>query len=198
VAPHDPTDHRDEVEDIDVPRVRFEFARDLRVAPASLLFGVVPHLAHVELSGLTFRARFGPWLVETPVDNVAHAEITGPYHLWRIAGPARWSADDQGLTFATTASRGVLVEFHEPVTGLEAFGVFHHPNLTVTVADPEGLVDALHDRQVEADVIERDEHDQLVGLTARELRVLARKHDIAHASGMKKDELIEALQAVID
>ena len=76
---------------IDIPVVCFPFADDAKVRPFSRLFGVRAHTAYVELSGLTFRARFGPWVVETPIANIASAEVTGPYQWIKIVGPARGS-----------------------------------------------------------------------------------------------------------
>jgi hypothetical protein len=187
----------DEV-DIDIPSVRFGFAEDVTIKPFSWLFGVRPERAYVELSGLTLRARFGPWVVETPIANVASAEVTGPYQWIKVVGPARGSLRDRGLTFATTTRGGVLITFVEPVTGLDALGLNRHPNLTVTVDRPDELVAALEATEDDAELIERDEHDQLQAMTAHELRALARRYEIPHASGLKKAELIEALQAVID
>ena len=109
----------------------------------SRLFGVDDRRAHVSISGRELVARFGPWLVESDVANIRHVEITGPYRWWRVAGPARYSNADKGLTFATRSDRGVLICFDEPVRGLDPTGHLRHPNLTVTVTDPEGLIAAL-------------------------------------------------------
>ena len=68
----------------------------------------------------------------------------------------------------------------------------------MTVAHPEGLLEAIDQTIDDADLIERDEHDQLQGMTAHELRVLARQHGIPRASTLKKDELIDALEPVIE
>jgi hypothetical protein len=183
---------------IDIPSVRFPYADDATVKPFSRLFGVTARTSFVELSGLTFRARFGPWVVETPIENIASAEVTGPYQWFKVVGPARASLRDQGLTFATTTRGGVLLTFIEPVTGLDALGVIHSPTLTVTVERPDELVAALAATEEDAEIIERDEHDQLQGKTTHELRELARQYDIANPSKLKKAELVEALEAVID
>jgi hypothetical protein len=61
----------------------------------------------------------------------------------KVFGPPHLSIADRGLTFATNARRGVCIRFHHPVAGIEPLGVVRHPGLTVTVDDPEGLVDAL-------------------------------------------------------
>ena len=46
-------------------------------------------------------ARFGPWQVQTALDNIADVSITGPYTFVKTAGPAHLSLADRGLTFAT-------------------------------------------------------------------------------------------------
>jgi hypothetical protein len=72
--------------------------------------------------------------------------VTGPYAFWKTAGPARLGITDGGLTFATNGERGVLVTFHKPVRSSGPTFVLHHPELTVTVADVEGLAEALRAR----------------------------------------------------
>jgi hypothetical protein len=66
--------------------------------------------------------------------------VTTGYRWWTAVG-ARLSFVDDGLTFGTNATRGVCVHFHDKVPSrLRRSG---HSALTVTVADPEGLVAAL-------------------------------------------------------
>jgi hypothetical protein len=50
---------------------------------------------------------------------------------------------DRGITFGTNPRRGVCIEFHEPVPAFDPLGLVRHPNLTVTVADPEALLSVL-------------------------------------------------------
>jgi len=114
------------------------------------MFGVVPSRAWVDVRDGELRARFGPWRITTPVSNVASAERTGPYSWWKVIGPARMSMADRGLTFATTAAGGVCLRFHEPVPGVEPTGRIRHPGLTVTVADPDRLLDELRTAGVTA------------------------------------------------
>jgi hypothetical protein len=125
---------------------RFEF----RFAPAyrwsAMIFGVTPSTAWVEIDAEMLRARFGPWRVQTALANVADVEITGPYALWKTAGPARLAITDRGLTFATNGDRGVLITFRRPVAGLEPTGLLRHPELTVTVSDVYGLSSLLRER----------------------------------------------------
>jgi hypothetical protein len=91
----------------------------------------------------TLRARFGSWHVKTPLANVRGAEITGPYRFIKTAGPARLAITDRALTFATNGKNGVRVEFHDPVRRMEPLGLLRHPELTVTVEDPEALITAI-------------------------------------------------------
>jgi hypothetical protein len=84
-------------------------------------------------------ARFGRWRVDTPLGNVASAELTGPYRPWmKVIGP-HLSLADRGLTFGTNTDAGVCLRFHRPVAGLDPLGVIRHPGLTLTIEDPAGL-----------------------------------------------------------
>ena len=74
------------------------------------------------------------------------SEITGPYAFWKTAGPARLAITDRGLTFATNGDRGVLVRFANRVRGIDPLGLVRHPELTVTVADVDGLAELLRAR----------------------------------------------------
>jgi hypothetical protein len=91
-------------------------------------------------------ARFGPWRLRTSMANIAAVDITGPYAFLKTAGPARLGITDRGLTFASNGDRGVLISFHRPVPGIEPTGSLRHPELTVTVADVEGLAAVLRAR----------------------------------------------------
>lgn len=97
----------------------------------------------LELDAAGLRVRFGPWLVETPLSNLAGAEATGPYHALRAFG-VRLSLADRGLTFGTTTRGGVCLRFREPVRGLDPWGLLRHPGLTVTVAEPELVAEAVN------------------------------------------------------
>jgi hypothetical protein len=130
-------------------RVRFPFRFDPAYRRLAGLFGVTPERAWVELGEGEFEARYGRWRVRTPVSNVAAAEVTGPYSFLKTAGPARLAVTDRGLTFASNGERGVLITFHSPVRGIDRFGRFRHPELTVTVLDVDGLVAALADHDPE-------------------------------------------------
>ena len=113
------------------------------------LFGVTPEGASVDLRGEELEARYGPWRVRTPLNNIACVDVTGPYAFLKTAGPARLAITDRGLTFASNGDRGVCITFHSPVPGIDPFGRIHHPELTVTVLDVDGLVEALTPRDPE-------------------------------------------------
>ena len=73
----------------------------------------------------------------------SRGSICGPSHLGRSSGdcgPPHLSFADRGLTFVTKADEGVCMRFVEPVTGIDSRRWVHHPGLTVTVADPHGLI----------------------------------------------------------
>ncbi|WP_370962390.1 hypothetical protein [Amycolatopsis sp. cg9] len=97
----------------------------------------------LELDTGGLRVRFGPWLVETPLANLAGAEATGPFHPLRALG-VRLSLADRGLTFGTTTRGGVCLRFREPVPGIDPWGKLRHPGLTVTVAEPELVAAAIN------------------------------------------------------
>lgn len=125
---------------------RFEFRFAPAYRRAALIFGITPSTAWVDVDLETLRARFGPWSLRTPLANVAGVDLTGPYAFLKTAGPARLAVTDRGLTFASNGERGVLITFREPVPGLEPTGRLRHPELTVTVADVEGLASVLRAR----------------------------------------------------
>lgn len=125
-------------------RFAFSFAPTYRLL--ARVFGVSPSTTWVEISDEKLDVRFGPWRVSTPRENVTGAAITGPYALLKTAGPARLAITDRGLTFATNGDRGVLLTFATPVPGIDPLGLMRHPELTVTVADPNRLMALLNER----------------------------------------------------
>ncbi len=136
-------EHQVEAASTPVVRRRFAFRFAPRMLPWSLAVGVSPLTSGVEVGDGELRVRFGLWSLETPLTNVAGAEVPGPYTWWKVAGPAHLSFADAGVTFATATGRGVCVRFRRPVGALVPFGLVRHPAATLTVADPEGLVAAL-------------------------------------------------------
>jgi hypothetical protein len=120
---------------------RFPFAFEPRVAPFSAVFGVTPRTAWVDVDDDDLRVRFGLWRLVTPRRNIVKGEITGPYSFAKVAGPAHLSIADRGVTFATTTRQGVCFTLREPVPGIAPFGRLAHPGVTLTVADPERLLE---------------------------------------------------------
>jgi hypothetical protein len=125
------------------PSQRFEFGFEPRYRRPARLFGITPRTSWIDVGDGTLFARFGRWRVRTPLDNIANVSITGPYAFVKTAGPARLGVTDRGLTFATNSQRGVCLEFREPVSGIDPWGLLRHPNLTLTAADCSALAAAL-------------------------------------------------------
>jgi hypothetical protein len=124
---------------------RFTFDFDPRFERAARAFGITPENAWVEVGGGRLDAHYGRWRLRTSLDNVSSAQITGPYRFIKTAGPARLAVTDLGLTFASNRRRGVLICFHRRVPGIEPLGLLRHGELTVTVSQPEELVETLQD-----------------------------------------------------
>ncbi len=119
----------------------FPYAVDLKFAPIWLPLGVRPSKDGVTITDDgRFRATFGFLRLETPLDNVTGAHVTRGYRWWTAVG-ARVSFVDDGLTFGTNTKAGVCVHFREKVPS--ALGFKGYSALTVTVADLDGLVQAL-------------------------------------------------------
>jgi hypothetical protein len=99
----------------------------------------------VELAHGRLTVRYGPWTLDTDLDNVVDAEESGPFQLVKVAGPPHLSFADRGITFATNTDAGVCLTFRTPVPAIMPNGLLRHPGATVTVADPAGLVRAVDD-----------------------------------------------------
>ncbi|MBS3941811.1 MAG: hypothetical protein KG028_12710 [Actinobacteria bacterium] len=127
----------------------FEFAFAAAYRPVLLAFGVTPATAKVVVGpreqGGALRTRFGPWLLDTMLDNVAEVGVGGPYRAHRVIGP-RLSLADRGVTFGTSTDAGVCVRFHEPVGVLFGRRLVRHPGMTVTVQDPDGFAHLVRTR----------------------------------------------------
>jgi hypothetical protein len=119
----------------------FPYELDVRFAPVWAPLLLAPGRQGVTLTDQgRLVARYGLWVLDTPLTNIAEAHITGPYRWWTAIGP-RLSFADDGLTFGTTNHGGVCVHFREPVR--RVIGSRNHSALTVTVADRDGLARAL-------------------------------------------------------
>ncbi|MGB7980340.1 MAG: hypothetical protein WCF36_06065 [Candidatus Nanopelagicales bacterium] len=117
----------------------FPYALDRRWAPLFVLLGV-KDTDGVQVSDGILRATFGWVSLETATDNIDHTEVTGPHH-WYTAVGLRLSFSDDSLTFGTNHRRGLSIAFIERVP--KVIGLRDHSALWVSVADPDGLADAL-------------------------------------------------------
>jgi hypothetical protein len=123
-----------------MPQV-YRYAVDKKFAPFWAPFLLRPSKDNVTITDDDrFVATFGFVRVETPVANIDGAHITRDYRWWTSVG-ARRSFVDDGLTFGTNTKAGVCVHFREKVPS--RMGRACHSALTVTVADLDGLTDAL-------------------------------------------------------
>lgn len=125
---------------------RFPFAFDPSHRAAARPFGIHPENAWVEVTDSGLEARYGRWRLHTPLRNIERVELTGPYRYVKTAGPPRLGITDGGLTFGSNHRRGVLITFRSRVRAIDPTGLLRHPELTVTVADPEALVEVLRER----------------------------------------------------
>lgn len=125
---------------------RFAFSFEPKVLAFSVVLGVTPRTAHVEVTSDELTVRFGLWHLSTSLDNLRSLEETGPYQLVKVAGPPHLSFKDRGVTFATTTRRGVCIGFREPVAGLFPGSLVKHPAATVTVDDVDGFIALLAQR----------------------------------------------------
>jgi hypothetical protein len=109
-----------------------------------LAFGVTPDRAWVEVRDTELEARFGWYRVVTPLDNVVSWRIEGPWR-WITAIGVRRGLRRGDLTFGGNHEGGVRLDFSEPVR----VGPLRPPTLYVTVADLEGLGEALRRRGID-------------------------------------------------
>ena len=121
----------------------FAFAFETRMAPFAYPLGITPWTTGLDIADGRLKVRFGPWSLTTPLDNVEGASVTGPYSIVKVAGPPHLSFADRGVTMATSTKKGVCIRFRDPVAVLLPRSVLRHPALTVTVEDPDRLVEVL-------------------------------------------------------
>ena len=107
---------------------------------------MVPTRSYVRVDDHGFEAVYGPWRVATVWSNVVGVERTGPYRAWKVAGPARLSLADRGITMAATTAGGACLRFREPVRGIDPLGVIRHPAVTLGVDDLDGFVRIVEER----------------------------------------------------
>jgi hypothetical protein len=126
--------------------VRFAFRFDPLYERAARTFGITPGNSYVQVGERTLRARYGRWLVQTPLTNVVEVKVTGPYRFLKTAGPPRLGITDRSITFASNGDRGVCIAFEQAVWGIDRLGLVRHPSLTVTVDEVERLAALLRGR----------------------------------------------------
>jgi hypothetical protein len=127
----------------------FRYAIDKRFFPMLLPFGLRPSKDGVTITDDgRFVATFGFLRLETRLSNIEGAHVTSGYRWWTAVG-ARMSFVDDGLTFGTNGDVGVCVHFRERVGSLLRRS--GHSALTVTVADVDGLLDALDREETQTD-----------------------------------------------
>jgi hypothetical protein len=121
----------------------FPYRYDPRLAPLWLPFRWRGDQGVTLTEDGRFVARYGPFRAEAPLSHVRDARVAGPYRWWTAVGP-RLSFVDDGLTFGTNAAAGVCIHFDPPIP--RVIGFKDHSAMTVTVADPEALAEALKNR----------------------------------------------------
>lgn len=119
----------------------FEFEFESQFGWLLRPLGITSGNSSVSIGDGEFRAKFGRWEVVTPLTNITGYQRSGDYKWYRAIG-IRGSWVDHGLTFGSSTRRGVCLKFAEPIDKVIP-GMKRHPGITVTVADPDGLVAAL-------------------------------------------------------
>ena len=123
----------------------FPYDFDKRFLPMWLGVGALPRRDGVTITDDDrLVATFGVLRVNTPLDNIADAHVTGPYRWWTAVGP-RISFADDGLTFGTNPHAGLCIHFRNKIR--RVIGFRDHSALTVTVADPHALEARLSGRE---------------------------------------------------
>ncbi len=122
-------------------RFPFAFTRAYRIA--GLPFGITPRTTWVEVGADELRVRYGPWSLRTPLANITSTELTGDFAFLKTAGPPHLSFGDRGISFTTNGASALCVQLRTPVPGIDPTGRIKHPGVTMSVADPEGLQEAL-------------------------------------------------------
>lgn len=123
---------------METTRYAFRFGPAYRIP--GLLFGITPATTYAELGTAGLAVKFGLWRLDTPVDNITAATLTGDFAWLKTAGPAHLSLVDRGVTFATNGEAAVCVAFRQPVRGIDPTGRIRHPGATLTVENPSALI----------------------------------------------------------
>jgi len=127
-------------------RFAFAFAPSYRL-PA-LAFGITPATTSVEVDATHLRVRYGLWRLSSALTNISGVSRTGGFSFVKTAGPPHLSFTDRGVSFTTNGDDAVCLQFHQPVAGIDPTGLLKHPGATMTVEDPQALIDDLRSRGV--------------------------------------------------
>jgi len=122
----------------------FPYDLDRRWSPIFKALGVSSGDGVTVTSDGRVIATYGRRRVETTADNIDHTLVTGPHRWWTAVG-LRLSFADDGLTFGTNHREGLCLAFATKIP--KVIGFKDHSTLWVSVADPEGLADAIEAAQ---------------------------------------------------
>ena len=132
---------------------RFPIRLGRRSRPLLLLWGVREDNAFVDIDG-QLDAHFGFFRLTTPLANVVHCRIEGPWHWLRAIGVRRGIREGD-VTFAGNHTGGARLDFRERVR----WGPFRVPCLYVTVDDLEGFAALLAARGIPGEDVRRHRAD---------------------------------------
>jgi hypothetical protein len=116
---------------------RFPIRLGRKSRPLLLLFGVRQSNAYVDINA-ELEARFGFFHIRTPVENISHWRIEGPW-LWITAIGVRRGIRHGDITFGGNHRGGLRLDLHSPVP----LSFMRPRTLYVTVEDMQGLAAAL-------------------------------------------------------
>ena len=118
----------------------FPYRLDKRWSALFLALGVTDDDGVTVQDNGEFVATFGWVSVQTTLDNIDHTLVTGP-HRWYTAVGLRLSFTDDSLTFGTNHRSGLNISFVDKIP--RVIGFRDHSTLWLSVADPEGLAEAI-------------------------------------------------------
>ena len=139
-----PADGYDHVMSTSQHPSEFSFAFTRRYQLAALPFGVTPWTSGVRLDEQGLRVRYGPWRLQTDLDNLAHAALSGDFLFAKTAGPPRFSFADRGISFTPNGDAAVCVLFGTSVPCLDPTDLLwplRHTGATLGVADVVGFLE---------------------------------------------------------
>ena len=124
--------------------MRFPIRLDPRYRWYLGIFGANPETAWVEVTDTTLAARFGWSRISTPIENIAHWSIEGPWSSLTALGVRRSNFGGGDITFGGSAHGGVRIDLPEPVK----YFFFRPRAFYLTVDDLDGLAAALAARGI--------------------------------------------------